>query len=128
MTLAEIDNQIRSICPIDGIDSDGDIYFSESATDDQKLTALSLMNQLLPQLGVADPKADMLVQIQQMEMTQLLPRSVRLALMTAAVKLASLSGEDEPTLYANNIEYHRIKDFDTQICNMANSVNLRSYI
>lgn len=50
MKLGELDALIRSVCPIDGINSDGEIWFRPDATDDQKALALALMNQHLPEL------------------------------------------------------------------------------
>lgn len=45
MTLAQLNDQIAAVCPIDGINSDGVIWFKPEATDDQRKSAQALMNQ-----------------------------------------------------------------------------------
>lgn len=43
MKLWELDEMIRALCPIDGIDSDGVISFRADATDAQRADAEALM-------------------------------------------------------------------------------------
>lgn len=50
MRLAEIDAEIRELCPIDGVDSGGGIAFTAEATDKQRDAAKSKMAELLPSL------------------------------------------------------------------------------
>lgn len=52
MYLYEIDEQIKAICPIDGVNSNGVIHFKPEATQEQRDTAIALMQELLPQLAV----------------------------------------------------------------------------
>jgi hypothetical protein len=63
-------------------------------------------------------KAAIQSQIDALERTQLLPRVTREGLMAAAVALAATQSIDEPTLYAQNIAYHKLKDFDAQIAGL----------
>lgn len=44
MKLYELDQLIAAVCPIDGINSDGVIWFKPEATDNQKLQAQALMD------------------------------------------------------------------------------------
>jgi hypothetical protein len=50
MKLYELDELIKTLCPIDGINSDGVICFQESATPEQRAAAEALTH--LPQLEV----------------------------------------------------------------------------
>ena len=50
MTLHELDELIKSLCPIDGLNSNGEIAFTEEATDSQRQAALALVTEHLPQL------------------------------------------------------------------------------
>lgn len=43
MKLFELDELIKSVCPIDGINSDGEIWFSDTATEEQKAEARDLI-------------------------------------------------------------------------------------
>lgn len=52
MKLYELDELIKTLCPIDGINSDGVICFQESATPEQRAAAEALMQAHLPQLEV----------------------------------------------------------------------------
>lgn len=49
MNITFIDSQIKAICPIDGLDSDGNISFRPEATDEQKAAAITLYDQLILQ-------------------------------------------------------------------------------
>lgn len=68
-----------------------------------------------PVLTSAQQRAAIQSQIDTLERTQLLPRVTREGLLAAAVALAATQGVTEPTLYAQNVAYHKLKDFDTQI-------------
>ena len=50
MKLYELDQLIQAICPIDGINSDGVIWFKPEATDEQKADAQALMDQHLAEV------------------------------------------------------------------------------
>lgn len=52
MKLYELDQLIQAVCPIDGINSNGEIWFKLEATDAQKAQALALMAQHLPALDL----------------------------------------------------------------------------
>lgn len=63
----------------------------------------------------ARAKAAIQTQIDVLERTQLLPRITREGLLAAAVDLAATQNVTEPQLYAANIAYSKLKDFDAQI-------------
>ncbi len=44
MTLAELNDAIAAVCPIDGVNSDGVIWFKPEATDAQKQAAQSIIS------------------------------------------------------------------------------------
>lgn len=50
MKLHELDELIKAVCPISGINSDGVIWFLPEATPAQKAAAQALMDEHLPQL------------------------------------------------------------------------------
>lgn len=50
MKLYQIDEAIKVVCPIDGIDSNGVIQFRPEATDEQKAAARAIMDAELPNL------------------------------------------------------------------------------
>lgn len=50
MKLWQLDELIKTVCPIEGINSDGDVWFAPDATDAEKQAAYSLMQQHLPRL------------------------------------------------------------------------------
>lgn len=54
-------------------------------------------------------------QIDALERKELMPRAARLALMKNTIGLAAVQGVTEPQLYATDIEYRKIKDFESQI-------------
>lgn len=54
-------------------------------------------------------------QIEALERTQLLPRITRESLLLIMVSTAAGMGLTEPQLYAVNIGYSRLKDFDAAI-------------
>lgn len=54
MKLADLDALIKTVCPIDGINSSGVISFKPEATDAQKTAAQALMDANLPLLGMPD--------------------------------------------------------------------------
>lgn len=63
-------------------------------------------------------KANIQAEITALETAQLLPRVTREALMLTAVLLAAQQGVAEPQLYAENIAYRKMKDFDTMIAQL----------
>ena len=50
MKLYELDELISAVCPIDGINSNGVIWFQESASAEARAAAEALMQQHLTQL------------------------------------------------------------------------------
>ena len=52
MKIYELDEAIRAICPIDGINSDGVIWFKPEATKDEKAQAEKIMVENLPTLDL----------------------------------------------------------------------------
>ena len=50
MNLPDLDTLIRTVAPIDGINSDGAIWFKPEATDEQKAAAQAIMDANLPNL------------------------------------------------------------------------------
>lgn len=55
MLIEDLDQLIKTVCPIDGIDTSGTIWFSAGATDSQKTAARALMDEHLPTLGQGVP-------------------------------------------------------------------------
>jgi hypothetical protein len=47
MKIHELNDMIQEVCPIDGINSDGVIWFKPEATDEQKVAAQALMDENL---------------------------------------------------------------------------------
>ena len=52
MKLYELDDLIKTLCPIEGVNSSGAIWFKPEATPEQREAAEALMAQMLPQLDV----------------------------------------------------------------------------
>lgn len=50
MTIGEISEAISLVCPILGCNSDGEIWFKDEATDEQKAAARVVINENLPNL------------------------------------------------------------------------------
>lgn len=50
MLIEQLDAMIRAVCPIDGVNSKGVIFFKPEATDEQKAAAQEVMAQHLPDL------------------------------------------------------------------------------
>jgi hypothetical protein len=50
MKLWELDELIRTVCPVDGINSDGVIFFKETATEEERITAEALMQQYFSEI------------------------------------------------------------------------------
>lgn len=55
MKLYKLDKLIQSVCPIDGINSDGAIFYRSEATSQQRAEAAALMAQYLPSLTLDGP-------------------------------------------------------------------------
>lgn len=51
MQLWELDEQIRAVCPIEGINSDGLIFFANEATPQQRLAAQAIMDAHLSEVA-----------------------------------------------------------------------------
>lgn len=51
MLIDKLDREIKKICPIDGIDSSGTIWFKAEATQQQRRAAQAIMDAELPTLG-----------------------------------------------------------------------------
>ena len=51
MLIDELDAAIRAVCPIDGINTKGVIWFRPEATDEQKAAAQEVMALYLPQVS-----------------------------------------------------------------------------
>lgn len=56
-----------------------------------------------------------LVQIDTLERSSMIPRVIREFTLAQTVITAQAAGVDEPTLYAGNIGYRKLKDLNTQI-------------
>lgn len=52
MKLHEIDEAIKTVCPIEGVNSQGVIWYAPEATPEQREAAEALMAQMLSQLDV----------------------------------------------------------------------------
>jgi len=50
MKIGELNDIIQAVCPIIGINSNGEIWFKPEATDEQKAAAQSLMDQHLQEI------------------------------------------------------------------------------
>lgn len=50
MKIAELDTMIKAVCPIDGINSAGVIWFKPEATPEQRAAAQALMDTNLSKL------------------------------------------------------------------------------
>lgn len=50
MKIEKLSAMIESVCPIDGINSNGVIWFKDEATDEQRGDAQTLMNQYKSEL------------------------------------------------------------------------------
>ena len=68
-----------------------------------------------PPLTSAQKRAAIDAQITSLEQQQLMPRITRETLLATAVTLAAAQGITEPMLYAAQIAYRKLKDFDTSI-------------
>lgn len=50
MKIGELDEMIKVVCPIDGIDSNGIIWFKEEATEGQRIAAQEIMSEQIENL------------------------------------------------------------------------------
>lgn len=86
MKLAELNDMIAGICPIHGINSNGEICFMDEATDTQKQTARDIMDANLSLLGT-DSAGDILrKQIADLE------RSITDRMVQEAISGSTLTG------------------------------------
>lgn len=60
--IAEIDKKLRTVCPIDGVNSNGIISFGQEATEEQKAAATEILQKLIANDSI-------LKQIQELEDT-----------------------------------------------------------
>lgn len=99
---------------VSGFESDGsqDYLIPDGLT---LMTAAEVEAHINPPKTAAQLKADILAQIASMERAEQLPRVTRESTMAFAVMLAASQGVGEPALYASNIAYKKIKDFDVAI-------------
>lgn len=65
-----------------------------------------------------DPKIAIQDQIDALERQYMLPRITREALLATAITMATSSNVTEAQLYAGNIAYRKMKDFDNQIAQL----------
>ncbi|MDE2259630.1 MAG: hypothetical protein KGK17_04815 [Betaproteobacteria bacterium] len=68
-----------------------------------------------PQPTVQQRRDAVQAQIDALERTQIMPRITREALLLLAVQTGASMGLTEPEIYAVNIGYHKLKDFDNTI-------------
>ena len=68
-----------------------------------------------PPLTSVQKRDSIQAQIDAMEQKNLMPRLTREYMLADAVKQHAAVGVTEPQLYASNIGYQRLKDFDTAI-------------
>lgn len=50
MNIEDLDNLIKTVCPIDGVNSDGVVFFKAEATGEQRSAAQKIMDENLPLL------------------------------------------------------------------------------
>lgn len=63
MNIQELNDAVAAVCPIDGVNSDGAIFFQASATAPQKAAAQLVMTTNLPLLNGVSKNATVLAQI-----------------------------------------------------------------
>lgn len=66
-------------------------------------------------LTADEMREQILAFIDGLERRYMIPRATREALLAYAVAIAASSGVSEAQLYAGNIAYRKVKDFDAQI-------------
>jgi len=71
----------------------------------------------------AEQKAALQSQIDAQERAQFMPRLTREVFLTQMVAEAAASGLTEPQLYAANIGYHKLKDFNDAITALRDQLN-----
>lgn len=77
---------------------------------------------LTPAPTVAEANATIQAQIDTLERAQLMPRLTREVTLILMVSTASSMGVTEPQLYAANIGYKRLKDFDASITTLRGQI------
>lgn len=58
MNIGQLDRQIKAVCPVAGINSDGVIFFKPSASTSQRANAQALMDAHLAELNAPPTEAD----------------------------------------------------------------------
>ena len=53
MRIDQLNDAIAAVCPIEGMNSNGDIWFRPEATDEQRESAQALMSENLPSLDLS---------------------------------------------------------------------------
>lgn len=81
MKLAEINSLVEAVCPIHGINSNGDISFKDEATASQKSAAKKMLEDNMSLLGMDSPTDVLRQQIKDLEAQQT-PRRLRDAILT----------------------------------------------
>jgi len=69
-----------------------------------------------------EQRAAIQTEIDSLERANLMPRVTREFLLLAAVQQAVAQGVNESTLYAANIGYRKVKDFDAQIMSLRSQI------
>jgi len=78
---------------------------------------------VVPIPTAAEQRAALQSQIDAQERAQLMPRLTREVFLTQMVAEAAASGLTEPQLYAANIGYHKLKDFNDAITALRDQLN-----
>lgn len=79
MKIEELNDAILAVCPIDGLNADGIVWFKPEATEDQKQAAKALMEANLQKLNTKTVNEVLLAQIVALEAT-MTPRRIREAI------------------------------------------------
>jgi hypothetical protein len=116
MMIQQLSEMISAVCPIDGISSNGAIWFKAEATEAQKADAMSILTQNINAVSDVPSAKDLIMDsINALERESMIPRITREFMLAQAVLTASSQGIDEPTLYEMNIGYRKLKDLDDKI-------------
>lgn len=113
MKLHVLSDLIAAVCPIAGINSNGDITFAASATEVQRIAAQAVMDANFAATSVPDPNEAIDAQIRAMEGTT--ERGIREGMLYVLVAMAAAQGVTEPQLYAANYGHRKAKDLDNAI-------------
>lgn len=110
MNLNRLEAALKSVCPVLGVNSNRQINFSTEATTEQRAAAQAIADSW--DFNTPDVQAE----IDAIEgPPNYMNRATREFQLAVARFIAAGQGIDEPTLYATNIGYRKVKDLDTQI-------------